>query len=168
MQDIPTAYVVLDNRRGAWVKVKWQNKAGFTFSGFLANDLNTALIGKVFSHGLNCTGLTHSEFTWRLYFLPESRYRMEHISNFGMDCTLEHIAEGGYVIKDSLLSLKSESSKNRFREGSSCPKTIPPEISTGYGYVDSGDYTVTKCDGKAALTRGPKGHNNFVLLHKSP
>ena len=78
------------------------------------------------------------------------------------------IAEGRYALEDNLLSLKSEGSKNLFKDGSACPKTIPPEVATGYGYVDSGDYTITKCNGKAALTRGPKGYNHFVLLNKSP
>lgn len=168
VQDFPTAYVVLDNRKGAWAKVKWQNKIGFVFSGFLADDLNTALNGKIFSHGLDCTGLTHSEFTWHLFFLAESRYRMEHISGFDMNCTLKHIAEGRYVLKDNQISLKVESSKNVLKNGPKCPKIIPSEITTGYAYVDSGDYTLTKCDGKAALARGPKDYNNFVILTKSP
>ena len=163
-----TVYTVIDGRRGAWVKVKWQNLPGFVFGGFLAKDLNTALIGRIFSYGLQCTGLSHSEFTWRLYFLPESRYRMEHISAFATDCSLVHIAEGSYMLKNNLLRLKSKNSQNVFKGGGACPKTVPPELTTGYGYIDSGNYTMTRCDGRLAFTRGQNSSDQFVLISKSP
>jgi hypothetical protein len=159
----------VDGIAAKWIPVRWAGKSGYVFDGYLISNAADLLAGKVFSDGLNCTGKTHSEFTWHLFFLPDFRYRIEHISPYGMvGCTLEHKAEGTYEFTPNALLLKPLSTSNFVRGGTNCPQDIPQEIRNGYAHVDGGKYVVKKCDGKTAFARDPQSREHFVFIGTLP
>lgn len=152
----------VDNNSAKWIPVLWAGKTGYVFDYYLKSDRAALLAGRTFSHGLGCTGKTYSEFTWRLFFLENFQYRIEHVSEFTPSCTLKHISHGKYELTGDKLRLKPEKIDNLFIGSKDCPKKTPIEIVKGYDSVDGGEYLVTKCSGKVAFSKDPGHSQGFV------
>ena len=152
----------IEDNFAKWIPVRWAGKAGYVFDHYLKFQRSTLLAGKTFSYGLDCTGKTYSEFTWRLFFLEKFQYRIEHVSEFNLSCTLKHISTGTYELTGEKLRLKPQKIDNLFVGSKDCPKQTPIEVVKGYDFVDGGDYLVTKCYGKVAFSKDPGNSQGFV------
>ncbi|AFM14060.1 SH3 domain-containing protein [Turneriella parva] len=152
----------IDGNFAKWIPVRWAGKVGYVFDHYLKSDRATLLAGRTFSYGLDCTGKTYSEFTWRLFFLENFQYRIEHISEFNLSCTLKHVSNGSYELTGDKLRLKPQKIDNLFIGSKNCPKQTPIDIVKGYDFVDGGEYLVTKCTGKVAFSKDPGNSQGFV------
>ena len=158
----------LDGVIAKWIPVKWSGKTGFVFDHYVVADKANLLAGRKFSYGVECSGITYSEFTWHLIFLEKFQYRIEHLSEFNMGCNLRHISNGTYELTGDKLRLTPQKIENVFIGQKNCPKKTPIDVVKGYDFVDGGEYLVTKCGGKIAFSKDIGNSQGFVETKHLP
>lgn len=164
-----TGQIEVNGKSGSWVKVEWQKKSGYVFDYYLTNEISQLLVHKRFSLGSRCTGLTYSEYSWRILFLPNFKYRSEHISGYGALCNFEHIADGSYKFIAGKITLRAEKVSDKIVGSKACSKMVlrKEEIQWNSRY-NGGVFFLTSCESKPAIAERYDSQDTFILMSNAP